>query len=74
MTFTGASQVALVIRNLPTNTRDIKDAGSIPGLERYPGRGHGNPLHCSCLENAMDRGTWKATVHRVKEVDTTEAT
>ena len=65
MTFIGASQVALVIKNLPTNTGDIRDVGSIPGLETSPGRGHGNPLHCSCLENARDRGAWRATVHRV---------
>ena len=65
MTFTGASQVALVIKNLPTNTGDIRDAGSIPGLEGSPGRGHGNPLHCSCLQNARDRGAWRATGHRV---------
>ena len=39
--------------------------GSIPGLGRSPGRGHGNPLQYSCLENAMDRGAWWPTVHRV---------
>ena len=41
---TWASQVALVEKNLPTNAGDIKDVGSIPGLGRFPGRGHGNPL------------------------------
>ena len=41
------------------------DTGSIPGLERSPGEGHGNPLHYCCLENPMDRGAWRATVHRV---------
>ena len=35
---------------------DTRDVGSIPGLGRYPGEGHGNPLHYSCLENPMDRG------------------
>ena len=35
----------------------------IPGLGRPPGGGHGNPLQYSCLENAMDRGAWQATVH-----------
>ena len=64
MTSIGASQVALVVKNLPTNTGDIRDASSIPALGRSPGRGHGNPLHCSCLENPMARGAWKATVHR----------
>ena len=37
---------------------DIKDMGSIPGLERAPGGGHGNPLKYSCLENPMDKGAW----------------
>ena len=48
------------------------DQGSIPGSERSPGEGNGNPLQYSCLENPTDRGTWWATVHRVdcKESDT----
>ena len=41
------------------------DAGSIPGWERSPGEGSGNPLQCSCLENSKDRGAWRATVHGV---------
>ena len=41
------------------------DQGSIPGSERSPGEGNGNPLQYSCLENPTDRGTWWATVHRV---------
>ena len=45
-----ASQVALVVKNLPDNAGDIKDAGSILGLGRSPGEGHGNPLQYSCLE------------------------
>ena len=61
----GASQVALVVRNLPVNAGDIRDMGSIPGLARSPGGGHGNPLYYSCLENSMDRGAWWATVHWV---------
>ena len=36
------------------------DPGSIPGLERSPGEGNGNPLQYSCLENPMDRGAWRA--------------
>ena len=43
------------------------DPGSIPGLGGSPGRGNGNPLQCSCLENPMDRGTWWAMVHSVLE-------
>ena len=61
----GASQVALVVKNLPVKAGDIKDAGSIPGSERSPGGGHGNPLQHSCLENAMDSGAWQAIVHGV---------
>ena len=41
------------------------DPGSIPGLGRSPGEGNGNPLQYSCLENPMDRGAWRATVHGV---------
>ena len=37
----------------------------IPGSRRSPGGGHGNPLQYSCLENPMDRGAWRATVHRL---------
>ena len=39
--------------------------GSIPGLERSPGEGNGNPLQYSCLENPMEGGAWEATVHGV---------
>jgi len=49
----------------PTNTGDTRDVGLIPGSERSPEGGHGNPLQYSCLENPMDRGAWWATVHRV---------
>ena len=45
-----------------------EDPGSIPGLERSPGEGNGNPLQFSCLENPMDRGAWKATGHGVTRV------
>ena len=46
------------------------DPGSIPGSGRSPGGGHGNPLQSSCLQNPMDRGAWRATVHGVAESDT----
>ena len=46
------------------------DAGSIPGLGRSPGEGIGYPLQYSCLENAMDRGAWWATVHGVSKSQT----
>ena len=55
------------------NAGDIRDVGSTPGSGRSPGGGHGSPLQNSCLENPMDRGTWRATVHSVTESDTTEA-
>ena len=70
-----ASQVVLVVKNLPANTGDIRDVGSIPGSGRSPGEGHGNPRQYSCLENPMDRRAWQATVHEAcKESDTIEAT
>ena len=46
-------------------TCDAGDLGSIPGSLRSPGEGNGNPLEYSCLENPMDRGAWRATVHGV---------
>ena len=49
-----------------------EDPGLIPGLERSPGGGHGNPLQYPRLENPMDRRAWWATVHRVAESDMTE--
>ena len=61
----GASQVALVVQNLPANSGDIRDTGLIPGSGKSPGGGHGNPLQYSCLENPMDRGVWQVTVHGV---------
>ena len=57
--------MSLVVKNPPANEGDVRDAGSIPGLGRSPGGGHGNPLKYSCLENSMDRGAWQATVHSV---------
>ena len=54
-----------MVKNLPFNTGDIRDASSTPGSGRFPGGGHDNPLQYSCLENLMDRGAWQATVHGV---------
>ena len=51
-----------VVKNLPANAGD---AGSIPELGRFPGEGNGDQLQYSCLENPMDRGAWRAIVHRV---------
>ena len=53
-----------MVKNLPVNAGDIRDAGSISALGRSPGEGHGNPLQYSCLETHMDRGAWQAIVHR----------
>ena len=70
-----ASQVALVVKNLPANAGDVRNMGSIPGLGRSPGE-HGNPLRYSCLENPMDRGAWQATYRPwgSKQLYMTEAT
>ena len=51
MDFPGGS----VVKNLPANAGDV---GSIPGLERAPGEGNGNPVRYPCLGNPMDRGAW----------------
>ena len=53
-----ASQVVLVVKNLPANTGDLRDTGSIPGSGRSPGGGYGTPLQYSCLENPTDREAW----------------
>ena len=55
----------LVVKNLPMNAGDAGDVGSVPGLGRSPGGGHGNPLQYSYLENPMDRAAWWAIVHGV---------
>ena len=49
---------------------NVETPGSIPGSGRSPGEGNGNPLQYSSLENSMDRGAWKATVHRVSKSQT----
>ena len=63
-----------MVRNPPASAGDIRDTGLIPGSRKSPGGGHGDPLPYSCLENPMDRGAWRATVHRVAESDMTEVT
>ena len=50
---------ALVVKNIPVNKGDVRDAGLIPGLGRYFREGSGNPLQYSCLENPIDRGAWQ---------------
>ena len=54
-----------MVKNPPVSAGDVRDAGSISGLERSPGGGLGNPPQYSCLENPMERGAWWAIVHGV---------
>ena len=54
-----------MLKSLPANAGDTRDTSLNPGLGRFPGEGHGNPLQYYCLENPMDRGAQWATVHRV---------
>ena len=56
-----------MIKNLPAYAGDL---GLIPGSERSPGEGNGNPVQYSCLENPMHRGAWRATVHGVTKSQT----
>ena len=56
-----------MVKNLPASAEDVRALGSIPGLGRSSGGGHGNPRWYSCLKNAMDRGAWWATVHKVTQ-------
>ena len=64
---TGSHRVGHDWSDLAANPGDLRDTNSIPGLGRSLGGGHDDPLQCSCLENPMDRGAWRATVHRVPE-------
>ena len=54
------------------STCNVGELGTVPGSGRSPGEGNGNPLQYSCLENPMDRGACRATVHGFAESDTTE--
>ena len=63
MDFPGGS----VVKNLPANAGDSREASSVLGLERSLEEGNGNPLQYSCLENSMGRGACWATVHGVAE-------
>ena len=67
MGFPGGTSGKVVkhIGKVLANAGDIRDVGSIPGLGRSLGGGHGNPLQYSSLENPMGRGVWWATVHKV---------
>ena len=64
------SQVVLVVKNPLANAGDLRDAGSTPGSGRSPEGRNGTTLQDSCLENPMNRGTWRAPVHRVAQSQT----
>ena len=69
------TQVAPVVKNPPANAGDVRDSGSIPGLGRSPGGGHGNPFQYSCLENPHgQRSLAGYSPWACKELDTTEET
>ena len=68
-----ASQVVLVVKNLPASAGDIRETDLIPGLGRCPGGGHGNSFQYFCPENAMDRSLKGHNSWRHKELGTTEA-
>ena len=55
--------MALLVKNLLANARDVRNSGLISGLGRSHGGGFGNPLQYSCLEDPIVRGAWQATVH-----------
>ena len=60
-----ASQVVFMVKNLPAEGGDAEDMGSISGSGRSPAVENGNLLQYSCLENFMDKGAWRATIHGV---------
>ena len=62
--------MVLVVKNLPANAGDVKDASLIPGSGKFSRGEHGSLLQYSCLENPLDRGAWWATVHRVTQSGT----
>ena len=66
----GASQVALQVKVLPANSGDLTDVGSVSGLKKFSGGGHGNPLQYSCLQNPRNRGSWWATVYGIAQSQT----
>ena len=57
-------------KELPVNAGDVRDEDSIPGSVISSGGGHDSPFQYSCLENLMDRGAWRAIVHRVAKSQT----
>ena len=62
--------MTLVVNNPLANAGDVKNHRLNPGLGRFPGGEHGNPLQYSCMGNPMDRGGWQSTIHRVSQSQT----
>ena len=60
-----------MVKNPPANAGDTEDTDLVPGLGRSPGEGNSSPVQYSCLENPMDRGDWRATVHGVAKKSVT---
>ena len=60
--------MAPVVKNPSVNGGDIRGTGSIPGSGRFPGEGNGNPRQYSYLENPIDRGGWRTTVHGIAKI------
>ena len=60
-----------VVKSPPASAGDTRGVGSIPGWERCPGGGNGNPVQYSCLGNPINRGDWWAPVYGVAESDST---
>ena len=59
-----------MVKNSPAKAGDVREASSIPGLGRTPGRGNSNPLQYSCLENPMEKEAWWTKVHKVSKSQT----
>ena len=70
----GATWSSLVAQMVESTCIAGEDPGSIPGLGRSPGEGNGNPFWYSCWENPIDRGAWRATVHRVTKTQLSDLT
>ena len=62
--------MALLVKNPSSNAGEVRDMGSVSGSGKYPRGGHSSPLQYSCLGNPMDRGAWRATVHKVAKGQT----
>ena len=61
-------EATAVVKNPSADAGGRGDTGAVPGSGRSPGEGNGSPIQCSCLENPMDRGVWRAAVHGSQRV------